>query len=57
MSQKSISDLVALVMGLFNIFSDSNNINKDSTVVSEGVEIKGNLICKDGPLYRRQCDW
>ena len=37
-------------MGLFNIFSDSNNINKDSSVVSEGVEIKGNLICRDS-LY------
>ena len=37
-------------MGLFNIFSDSNNINKDSSVVSAGVEIKGNIICKDS-LY------
>jgi len=37
-------------MGLFNIFSDSNNINKDSSVVSEGVEIKGNIICRDS-LY------
>ncbi len=37
-------------MGLFNIFSDSNNIDKDSSVVSEGVEIKGNIICRD-PLY------
>ena len=37
-------------MGLFNIFSDSNNIKKDSSVVSEGVEIKGNIICRDS-LY------
>ena len=37
-------------MGLFDIFSGSNNINKDSSVVSEGVEIKGNLICRDS-LY------
>ena len=37
-------------MGLFDIFSDSNNINKDSSVVSEGVEIKGNIICRDS-LY------
>ena len=37
-------------MGLFNIFSDSNNINKNSSVVSEGVEIKGNIICRDS-LY------
>ena len=37
-------------MGLFDIFSDSNNINKNSSVVSEGVEIKGNIICRDS-LY------
>ena len=35
-------------MGLFNIFSgDKNNINKGTSVVSEGVEIEGNIICKD----------
>ena len=37
-------------MGLFDIFSDSNNINKNSSVVSEGVEIKGNINCRDS-LY------
>ena len=34
-------------MGLFNIFSGGNNINKATSVVSEGVEIEGNIICKD----------
>ena len=35
-------------MGLFNIFSGgNNNINKGTSVVSEGVEIEGNIICKD----------
>lgn len=37
-------------MRLFNIFNGSNNINKDSSVVSEGVEIKGNIICRNS-LY------
>ena len=35
-------------MGLFNVFSNrNNNITKGISVVSEGVEIEGNIICKD----------
>ncbi len=35
-------------MGLFNVFSNrNNNITKGTSVVSEGVEIEGNIICKD----------
>ena len=35
-------------MVLFNIFNGGNdNYNKDTSVVSEGVEIEGNIICKD----------
>ncbi len=37
-------------MGLFNFFSARNNINKDVSVVSAGVEINGNIICQDS-LY------
>ena len=32
------------------LFRSSNNINKNSSVVSEGVEIKGNINCRDS-LY------
>jgi len=34
-------------MGLFNILSGNNNIVKGMSVVSEGVEIEGNIICTD----------
>ena len=38
-------------MGLFNVFSSkNNNITKAKSVVSEGVEIEGNIICKES-LY------